>query len=179
MAYGDRKPFTMSSGHIRLYEPEHPLADQWGHVMEHRKVAWDAGILTSREQHVHHVNGDPSDNRPGNLQALSHSEHAAEHGRRRKLTPDQRRAKDRARYWRRHEVRICHVCGRRYARVGTTTVDPRGCSNECRAVLRRRDGWRPAYRHLCEVCGKEFRCRVGAGRACSATCRAEVRRRDK
>lgn len=171
MSYGDRPAFITTSGHVRLYEPEHPLANRWGHIMEHRKVAWDAGILTDPSLVVHHVNHDRTDNRPENLQALTRREHARLHGAERKRTPEQTKARDRARYLRRFETRTCHVCGREFQwRSGK--ADPRGCGNACRAVLKRRDGWRPAYLRDCEFCGREFRCRVGDGRFCGATCRS-------
>lgn len=172
MAYGERRPFTMPSGHIRLYEPEHPLANKWGHVMEHRKVAWDHGIITDSLQVVHHINHNPADNRPENLRAMSPSAHASHHGRQQvKRTRAEYLQSERERYRKRRPQMECEECGRVFGWIGSGPV---GCSNTCRAALLRRAGWRPAYMRDCEVCGREFRCRVGDGRACSPTCRAAL-----
>lgn len=174
MAYGDHAPFITPKGYVRVYEPEHPLANRWGHVMEHRKVAWDHGILTNPRDHVHHINENPADNRPENLKAMTRSAHAKLHGAERKRTPEQTQLKDRLRYRRRWPTKTCEVCGRDYQWRGGD-ADPRGCGNACRAVLRRRDGWRPAYLHDCEACGREFRSRIGDARFCGNKCRAAAR----
>lgn len=57
-----------ASGYIRVWQPGHPLAQGGGWVMEHRLVAERVlgRYLTSREV-VHHINEQPSDNRPENL----------------------------------------------------------------------------------------------------------------
>lgn len=175
MSYGDRPPFVTASGHVRLYEPEHPLANRWGHVMEHRKVAWDAGILTDPALVVHHVNHDPSDNRPENLQVMTPSAHAAHHsGQQVKRTREEYLASERERSRRRYATKTCEACGREYMERSEKPYP--GCSNQCIAVLKRRAGWRPAYLRDCEVCGREFRCRVGDGRFCGSSCRAQANR---
>lgn len=63
------------SGYIRIYEPKHPLAHADGYVLEHRKVVYDAGIDVPEGSHVHHLNGDKSDNWLGNLSVLTESDH--------------------------------------------------------------------------------------------------------
>src|SRR4051812_48577407 len=111
MAYGSRKPFITSKGYVRLYAPEHPLANRWGHVYEHRKVAWDHGIITDPSQVVHHVNGIKNDNRPENLRALTAAAHSSHHG---KEQPKRTRAEylqsERDRYRRRREWGPCEEC---------------------------------------------------------------------
>lgn len=52
-----------------VWDPEHPTAHSDGYCPEHRRVAWEAGLLTeaTRHQLVRHLNGDGLDNRPENL----------------------------------------------------------------------------------------------------------------
>lgn len=53
---------------ILLHRPDHPNADAKGYVAEHTVLAAAAlGRPVPRGAHVHHVNEDPTDNRPSNL----------------------------------------------------------------------------------------------------------------
>lgn len=61
------------------FEPMHPLADSTGYVLEHRMVAWELGILTDPTMHVHHRDGDKTNNDPQNLEAMTQSEHHSHH----------------------------------------------------------------------------------------------------
>lgn len=70
---------VMDTGYIGVWSPGHPTAHKDNYALEHRKVAWDAGILTNLANHVHHKNGDKQDNRPENLEALGESEHHTHH----------------------------------------------------------------------------------------------------
>lgn len=70
---------VMNSGYVRVWEPGHPMANADGYVLEHRKVLHDAGVDVPPRHHVHHLNGDKSDNRIENLGVLSEHDHPRVH----------------------------------------------------------------------------------------------------
>jgi hypothetical protein len=69
----------MSTGYIRVFEPDHPLAGRDGYLLEHRKIVFDAGVSIPRGAHVHHKNGVKTDNRLENLEVVDGSEHHRRH----------------------------------------------------------------------------------------------------
>ncbi len=66
-------------GYYQLFEPTHPLANKSGYVLEHRKIAWDAKLITNPSLQVHHINGVKDDNRIENLEIITASEHTTLH----------------------------------------------------------------------------------------------------
>ncbi len=64
-------------GYILIYKPEHPFATKGGYVFEHRLIIEkQIGRYLKSKEVVHHINGNPSDNRLGNLMLFSsNSEH--------------------------------------------------------------------------------------------------------
>ena len=66
-------------GYIYVWAPDHPMAMADGYVMEHRMVAHDAGMTIAERDHVHHINGDKTDNRPENLEVKAESDHHRDH----------------------------------------------------------------------------------------------------
>jgi hypothetical protein len=117
-----RKGHSVNNGYIILYRPKHPLANSKGYVSEHRMVAFDAGLLVDRSDHVHHRDGDRANNAIGNLEVVSLSEHARLH--------------DHVGSWERAKTHC--PAGHPYDEANTWT-DARG-SRHCRAC------WRDAYR---------------------------------
>lgn len=113
--------FKNAGGYVNVWEPTHPLAHQHGYVLEHRKVAWDAGILTDPALDVHHRNEIKDDNRIENLEVVTAAEHRSRHPLperfQRRLTDDERREHEAARQKRGKARRKsaanvrCPVCG--------------------------------------------------------------------
>lgn|SRR3990167_1358778 len=68
---------------------DHPMADVRGYAYEHRIVASEKlGRLLEKREHVHHVNGNKTDNRPDNLLVTSGiAEHFSLHRKRKDLRP--------------------------------------------------------------------------------------------
>src|ERR1035437_11138416 len=63
-------------GYVRVYRPDHPMANTWGYAYEHRLVIEsNIGRFLNKDEHVHHINGVRWDNSLENLKILSASEH--------------------------------------------------------------------------------------------------------
>lgn len=73
-------------GYVAIIRRGHPLADKRGRVLEHRYIAWEAGLFDDPALEVHHRNGDKLDNRLENLEVLTTAEHASRHARERGIT---------------------------------------------------------------------------------------------
>jgi hypothetical protein len=74
-----RAPRSHHSGYARVFRPGHPLARKDGYVALHRFVVYEAGVDVPPGYHVHHKNGNRSDNRLTNLEVISASAHSRHH----------------------------------------------------------------------------------------------------
>ena len=88
--YG-RKRHLMPSGYIRVYVPGHPIANSDGYALEHRYVLYEADVElpNGRDFHVHHINGDKTDNRIENLRVRTVSNHFRGHAQERGFVRNQ------------------------------------------------------------------------------------------
>lgn len=80
------------AGYIMRLVPDHPDADKYGYVWEHRLVMEEElGRRLERWENVHHINGVKDDNRPENLVALTKAQHQAAHaGQKHNVSPEGR-----------------------------------------------------------------------------------------
>lgn len=74
-----RKRILDVSGYVLVFEPSHPLSAKNGYVREHRKIAWDAGLLKNPDDEVHHKNEVKHDNRIENFEILPKRIHTSLH----------------------------------------------------------------------------------------------------
>jgi hypothetical protein len=77
-AYGSCRR-VRHDGYVDIWAPGHPIARSDGYVFEHRKMMWDAGLLTDPGLQVHHKNEIKTDNRLGNFEVKSCPQHSLDH----------------------------------------------------------------------------------------------------
>lgn len=73
------------SGYIHIHQPEHPFAKKQGYILEHHLIMEkEIKRYITKEERVHHINGNKLDNRIENLMFFpNESEHQKLHHRQR------------------------------------------------------------------------------------------------
>lgn len=150
---------------------------------------------------VHHIDGNPANNDPGNLECIKASQHTELHhdesskrGRSDKMRRHLEAIRDKAKEWHgsdaghqwhsQHAIdgwknvpvreKVCECCGTTFQ--FRSTHIPRFCSNNCKSKWRRDAGLDNETR-ICPVCGQPFVCnRYAKTRTCSGSCAAKHRR---
>jgi hypothetical protein len=90
---GDRNPrwrggrYVAATGYVLVLRHDHPRSNRDGHVLEHILIAEETlgrplacyGRCHRDNEVVHHKNGVRHDNRPENLEIMTHGEHTSMH----------------------------------------------------------------------------------------------------
>ena len=75
-------PYGKGGAYLALRQPHHPCADSKGYIMEHRLVMESIiGRFLLPTEIVHHIDENPRNNNPSNLQVMTAAEHTAHHHR--------------------------------------------------------------------------------------------------
>lgn len=65
-----------SSGYVLIWKPQHPFCNWGGYCLQHRLVMEGViGRYLDSKEHVHHIDGNPLNNKPSNLQIVTVREH--------------------------------------------------------------------------------------------------------
>ena len=128
---------SISNGYEIEYDPGDPSAYANGVVYIHRQVMSQAlGRPLTREEHIHHINGNCLDNRLKNLMLVSNSEHAKIHS---------------------DSSKQAHPC----AWCGEDTLNKKYCSGKCSGLDHRKVTERPSIKALLEELKTQSFCALG------------------
>lgn len=169
-----------------------------GNLYMHRHVWEKHNGPIPQDFHIHHKDGDKSNNAIENLELLAQAEHLSKHNRQRcDANPGWwadglRKARDAAKKWHSSdEGRQCHSkigleswvgrplrdyscahCGKGYQALAGAVKNGRGfCGNNCKSAARRASGVDNEHRQCC-VCAAQFSCnKYSTAKTCGKACR--------
>jgi endogenous inhibitor of DNA gyrase (YacG/DUF329 family) len=157
----------------------------------HRRMWFDVNGMIPKGYHLHHKNGDPSDNRLDNFELKERFSHLSEHGKtlaKEKLERFQKAGIKKAAEWHKSKDGVawhkqhakafkfgefdygkaeCEDCGKKYHKK---TKRSRFCSNACKSNWRRKN--KPdLITKSCPTCGQEYQTRKYLpAKYCSKAC---------
>ena len=195
-----RNPQAKDRAHKVYFFADKATREACGFGSLHRYVWGKAHGPIPAGHVIHHVDGDPLNNGPENLECLTRKQHASEHpmagnpkvlanlANIRPLATAWHKSEDGRRWHREHggkaysktepQMAICIWCGAECVR---REDEKRFCSRKCIELY----NWKMGTYHesvACTVCGKEYRRRKYSkkpSQSCSPKCAAVVRRRNR
>ena len=104
--------YTSPDGYRYLLRPDHPDANSYGYIAEHRLVLEQkVGRRLTSEDICHHVDGCKQNNHPDNLELMTRATHASLHQQGRPWSQHHDRCIDCGRTDRYHQARgRCYLC---------------------------------------------------------------------
>ena len=77
--YGEYLAKPNNAGYLRKWLPKHPTASKDGTIYIHRQVWYDAHGAIPKGLHIHHIDGNKTNNDLNNLEMHSNSSHQLVH----------------------------------------------------------------------------------------------------
>ncbi len=150
--------YVTKAGYVFLRRPDHPNADKRGYVREHVLVASEKlGRPIENGEIVHHINEDPSDNRPENLEVMPRGVHHSHHHKGlvkpnslkalRGKTSDELKAIWATTRAHQRRVNICDHCGSEFTKErlkGRPTHKHQFCDRACFQAFRKANAAKPS-----------------------------------
>lgn len=135
--YGKYIPKPNKTGYLRVWRPNHPVANKGGLALIHRIVWYDNRGEIPKGYHIHHIDSNKLNNSIENLELLSSSHHQIKHTEPGAIIKNQygtykvKPVEDRISYKKllKKRIRICLMCKQTFS---MKRIDAKYCSSNCR-----------------------------------------------